>query len=375
MAKRMIIMLLAVVSFVGALGFVKYQKIQTSIKQASSFAPPPEAVTTIMAREETWQGSLGAIGTVTAVNGVVISADLPGVVQKITFKSGDRVAPGDLLVQLDTRQEEAQLAAAEAKLTLTRLNLERSRGLRTQGISAQADYDTAEAEQKQAEGNVAEIRATIERKTVRAPFAGILGIRQVNLGQYLKSGDPVVPLQSLDPIYVNFGMPQQELGRMQVGGAVSVTAEGIPNDGFPGRITAIDTVVDESTRNVRVQATFSNPRGLLRAGMFVTVRAHLDSQERGVILPASAISYAPYGDSVYIVEEMKGPTGASYKGVRQQVVKLGSARGDQIAILSGISPGAEVVTSGAFKLRNGAAVLVNNETQPGNSPSPRPEDN
>ena len=375
MAKRMIIMLLAVVSFVGALGFVKYQKIQTSIKQASSFAPPPEAVTTIVAREETWQGSLGAIGTVTAVNGVVISADLPGVVQKITFKSGDRVAPGDLLVQLDTRQEEAQLAAAEAKLTLTRLNLERSRGLRTQGISAQADYDTAEAEQKQAEGNVAEIRATIERKTVRAPFAGILGIRQVNLGQYLKSGDPVVPLQSLDPIYVNFGMPQQELGRMQVGGAVSVTAEGIPNDGFPGRITAIDTVVDESTRNVRVQATFSNPRGLLRAGMFVTVRAHLDSQERGVILPASAISYAPYGDSVYIVEEMKGPTGASYKGVRQQVVKLGSARGDQIAILSGVSPGAEVVTSGAFKLRNGAAVLVNNETQPGNSPSPRPEDN
>jgi len=371
----MIIMLLAVFSFVAILGFKKYRNIQDSIKQASSFSPPPEAVTTIMAREETWQGSLGAIGTVTAVNGVVISADLPGVVQKITFKSGDRVAPGDLLVQFDTRQEEAQLAAAEAKLTLARLNLERSRGLRSQGISAQADYDTAEAEQKQAEGNVAEIRATIERKTVRAPFAGILGIRQVNLGQYLKSGDPVVPLQSLDPIYVNFGMPQQELGRLRVGGEVSASAEGIPGDGFPGRITAVDTVVDESTRNVRVQATFSNPRGQLRAGMFVTVRAHLDTQERGVILPASAISYAPYGDSVYIVEEMKGPTGASYKGVRQQVVKLGSARGDQIAILSGISPGAEVVTSGAFKLRNGAAVLVNNETQPGNSPSPRPEDN
>jgi len=280
-----------------------------------------------------------------------------------------------VLVQLDTRQEQAQLAAAEARLQLARLNLERFRGLREQGISSQADYDKADAEQKQAEGSVGEIRASIERKTVRAPFAGMLGLRQVNLGQYLKSGDPVAPLQSLDPIYVNFDVPQQEIGRMRSGAPVSVSAEGLPGVDFPGRITAVDTVVDASTRNVRVQATLENPRGRLRPGMFVTTRVILDAKDRVVALPASAISYAPYGDSVFIVEDLKGPNGGTYRGVRQQFVKIGSARGDQVAVLSGIDPGAEVVTSGAFKLRNGAAVEVDNKVQPANDPQPSPEDN
>lgn len=375
MAKRMVIMLISMAVFIGLIGFTKFQRIQASTKQASSFQPPPEAVTTIIAREEVWQGIIGGIGTVAAVNGVLISADLPGIVQSVAFQSGQGVEAGDLLVQLDTRQEQAQLAAAEARLELARLNLERSRGLRQQGISAQADYDKAEAEQKQAAGLVGEIRASIERKTVRAPFSGVLGIRQANLGQYLKSGDPVVPLQSLNPIYVNFSVPQQELGRLRVGGEVSVAADGIPGDGFPGRITAIDTIVDESTRNVQVQATLANPKGRLRPGMFVTVRALLDARERVLVLPASAINYAPYGDSVFIVEDMKGPDGGTFRGVRQQVVKLGSARGDQIGIMSGVTAGAEVVTSGVFKLRNGAAVLVNNETQPGNDPAPKPADN
>ena len=231
------------------------------------------------------------------------------------------------------------------------------------------------AEQKQAEGVVGEVRATIERKTIRAPFSGILGIRQVNLGQYLKSGDPIVQLQSHDPIYVNFDVPQQELVRVRVGGTVSVTAEGPPSIELTGRITAIDSVVDESTRNVRIQATFDNPKGRLRPGMFVTARALLEAKDSVVALPASAISYAPYGDSVFIVEDVKGPDGGSYRGVRQQFVKIGGARGDQVAVLSGIAPGAEVVTSGVFKLRNGAAVAVNNDTQPGNNPHPSPEDN
>jgi len=375
MAKRMVIMLLVLAAFVGTIGFVKYRKIQASTAQSSSFQPPPEAVTTIIARQEVWQGSLGAIGTVAAVNGVVVSADLPGIVQKILFASGDGVESGDVLVQLDTRQEQAQLAAAEARLQLARLNLDRFRGLREQGISSQADYDKADAEQKQAEGSVGEIRASIERKTVRAPFAGMLGLRQVNLGQYLKSGDPVAPLQSLDPIYVNFDVPQQEIGRMRSGAPVSVSAEGLPGVDFPGRITAVDTVVDASTRNVRVQATLENPRGRLRPGMFVTTRVILDAKDRVVALPASAISYAPYGDSVFIVEDLKGPNGGTYRGVRQQFVKIGSARGDQVAVLSGIDPGAEVVTSGAFKLRNGAAVEVDNKVQPANDPRPSPEDN
>jgi len=375
MVKRMVIMLLAMSAFIGVIGFVKFRRIQASTERSSSFRPPPEAVTTIIARQELWQGSLGAIGTVAAVNGVIVSADLPGIVQKIAFGSGDRVESGDVLVQLDTRQEQAQLAAAEARLELTRLNLDRIRGLREQGINSPVDFDTAVAQQKQAEGNVAEIRATVERKTVRAPFSGVLGLRQVNLGQYLKSGDPVVPLQSLHPIYVNFDVPQQELGRMRVGGEVRVTAEGIPGVEFAGRITAIDSIVDESTRNVRIQATLDNPGGRLRPGMFVTTRAILDAKEPVVALPASAISYAPYGDSVFIVEDLKGPNGQTYRGVRQQFVKLGSARGDQVAVVSGIAPGTEVVTSGAFKLRNGAAVEVNNTTQPANDPRPSPEDN
>jgi membrane fusion protein (multidrug efflux system) len=374
MAKRMVIMLLAMAAFISVIGFVKYRRTQGAGGQ-ESFQPPPEAVTTIIARQEQWQGTLGAIGTVAAVNGVMVSADLPGVVQRIAFGSGNRVEAGQLLVQLDTRQEQAQLAAAEAKLELTRMNLDRIRGLREQGINSQTEYDTSVAEQKQAEGVVGEIRATIARKTISAPFAGVLGIRQVNLGQYLKSGDPIVQLQSHDPIYVNFDVPQQELVRVHVGGPVTVTAEGPPLIELTGRITAIDSVVDESTRNVRVQATFENRQGKIRPGMFVTARALLEAKEPVIALPASAVSYAPFGDSVFVVEDVKGPNGQSYRGVRQQFIKIGSARGDQVAVLSGIAPGAEVVTSGVFKLRNGAAVAVNNATQPSNNPAPKPEDN
>jgi len=374
MAKRMVIMLLAMAAFISVIGFVKYRQTQGAGGQ-ESFQPPPEAVTTIIARQEQWQGTLGAIGTVAPVNGVLVSADLPGVVQKIAFDSGNRVEAGELLVQLDARQEQAQLAAAEARLELARLNLARIRGLREEGINSQTELDTSVAEQKQAEGVVGEIRATIERKTIRAPFAGILGIRRANLGQYLKSGDPIVQLQSLDPIYVNFDVPQQDLVRVRTGGAVHVTAEGHPSIELTGRITAIDSVVDESTRNVRVQATLDNPRGRLRPGMFVTARALLDAREQVIALPASAISYAPYGDSVFIVEDLKGPNGQAYRGVRQQFVKTGIARGDQIAVLSGIAPGTEVVTAGVFKLRDGAAVTVNNNTQPTNDPAPRPEHN
>lgn len=374
MAKRMVIMLLAVTAVLTIIGLWKWRPFAAAGAQGG-YAPPPEAVTTIIVKQEQWQGTLGAIGNVAAVNGVVVSADLPGVVQKISFGSGERVEAGELLVQLDTRQEQAQLAAAEAKLDLARMNLDRIRGLREQGINSQTEFDTSVAELKQAEGVAGEIRATIDRKTIRAPFSGVLGIRQVNLGQYLNSGDPIVQLQSHDPIYVNFDVPQQEIVRVRVGGPVRVTAEGPPTIELTGKITAIDSVVNESTRNVRIQATFANPKGSLRPGMFVTARALLDAQDSVVALPASAISYAPFGDSVFVVEDMKGPKGESYRGVRQQFVKIGGARGDQVAILSGIEAGAEVVTSGVFKLRNKAAVAVNNETKPSNDPAPRPEDN
>ena len=219
-----------------------------------------------------------------------------------------------------------------------------------------------------------EIRATLERKVIRAPFAGILGLRQFNLGQYLSPGSPVVSLQSLRPIYVNFAVPQREVGHLRVGDTIDLTIEGQTDVRPSGRITAVDSIVDPATRNVQVQATFANGDGRLRPGMFVETRSLVGDSTPVVAVPASAISYAPYGDSVFIVEDVKGPDGKPYRGVRQQFVKLGGTRGDLVAVVSGVKPGEEVVTSGVFKLRNGAAVQVNNEIQPASSPAPRPED-
>ncbi|HEX4960780.1 MAG TPA: efflux RND transporter periplasmic adaptor subunit, partial [Thermoanaerobaculia bacterium] len=275
---------------------------------------------------------------------------------------------------LDSRQEEAQLAAAEAARDLSRINLERMKGLKESGVIAVADYDRAVAQFKQDDAKVGEIRATLARKVIRAPFSGLLGLRQVNLGQYLAAGAPIVPLQSLHPIYVNFAVPQQEVSRLRSGAAVHLTTKEAEGLETTGRITAVDSIVDAATRNVQVQATFPNAEGRLRPGMFVETGVTLGASRSVLVLPATAISYAPYGDSVFLVEDVKGPTGQSYRGVRQQFVKLGGARGDQVAVVSGLKGGEEVVTSGVFKLRNGAAVVINNKVMPGNNSTPRPED-
>jgi membrane fusion protein (multidrug efflux system) len=319
-----------------------------------------------------WETSLRAIGTVSAVHGVTVSADLPGIVETITFDSGKWVEAGDELVRLDTKQERAQLTAAEAERELARLNLERVEGLREKGVVSQAELDAAEARFKTTDAQVGQIRATIERKTIRAPFSGMLGIRQVDLGQYLAGGDPVVPLQSLDPIHVDFSVPQQELGRVGVDTVVRVDAEG--GIEAAGSVTAVDSIVDPNTRNVKVRATLANPQGKLRPGMFVETHVLGGDASFVIALPASAISYAPYGDSVFVVEDLEAPDGGTYRGVRQRFIQVGGARGDQLAIVSGVEVGEEIVTSGVFKLRNGVAVLVNNDVQPSNSPSPRPEE-
>jgi len=375
MKKRMLLMLGAMAVFILAVGSVKFFQVKAAIAQASSFQPPPEAVTTLVAGQEQWPATLSAIGSVAAVRGVTVSADLAGIVEEITFDSGRTVEAGQVLVRLDTRQERAQLAAAEAQRDLARLNLDRARGLHAEGIVAQSEYDRVSAEHKQAEARVGEIRATIARKQIRAPFSGILGIRQVNLGQYLSGGDPVVPLQAIHPIYVNFAVPQQDVAQLRVGEEVRVSVEGLAGPTPAGRITAIDSVIDEGTRNVNVQATLANPGERLRPGMFVKVNVVVGTSRSVIPLPASAISYAPYGDSVFVVEDVKGPTGETYRGVRQQFVKVGEGRGDQVAVVSGVQAGAEIVTSGTFKLRNGAAVHVNNEVQPANDRAPKPEDN
>lgn len=373
MKSRMLKMVGAMVLVVLALGSLKFFQIRAAMAEYAGYQPPPEAVTTVVAGIESWPSTLRAIGTVAAVQGVTVSADLPGIVERIAFESGAQVARGALLVQLDASQERAQLAAAESALKLARLRLERFTGLREKKVAAQAELDQAQAEAEQAEARVGEIRAVIERKTIRAPFPGRLGIRQINVGQYLQAGDPIVPLQALDPIHVDFDVPQQGVAALAVGREVLVTAEGVPGE-IAGRVTAIDSVLDPATRNVRVQATLANADGALRPGMFVQTRLADGGAQQVIPIPASAVAYAPYGDSVFVVAELDGPNGKRYMGVRQQFVKLGPGRGDQVAVVSGLEPGAEVVSSGVFKLRNGAAVLVDNSTQPGNSPAPEPED-
>ena len=375
MLKRMLLMLGVVLLIIAGLGFVKYRQFQGFKAQGASFAPPPTAVTTIVAKRETWASTLQVIGTAAAIQGVTVSADLPGTVDRIHFESGKAVQVGDVLVELDTRQERAQLAAAQADWELARINYERQEKLVAQGVVARTEYDNASAQQKSTEAHVGEIKATIERKTIRAPFSGILGIRQINLGQYLSAGQAIVSLQAVNPIYVNFGVPQQQSPQVRMGGSLRMTSDDLPGIQFAGRVSAVDSVVNEATRNIQVQATLTNPQGRLRPGMFVQVELGVGANRQIIPLPASSINYAPYGDSVYVVTDVQDPkSGKTFRGVRQQFVKLEGSRGDQVAVVSGVNPGEEIVTSGVFKLRNGAPVQVNNKVQPPNNPKPKPED-
>lgn len=374
MAKKMVLMLGITIVVLSALGFVKFRQVQSAVHAAAAFQPPAQAVTTAVAQPAQWPASTTLIGTMEAVQGVIVSADLPGTVARINFDSGRAVRQGEILVELDTRQERAQLAGLEAQRDLAQVNYGRMQQLSNEGVISRVEYDQATAQQKQTAAQVAEIRATIERKTIRAPFSGILGIRKINLGQYLAAGSPIVDLQSLNPIYVNFGVPQQQAAQVQAGRQVRITAKELSNKVFTGRVTAVDSLVDQTTRNFQVQATLSNPEGRLRPGMFAEVDLSLGGSRSVIALPASAISYAPYGDSVFVVTDLKSEKGETYRGVRQQFVKIEGSRGDQVAIVSGLKPGDEVVTSGVFKLRNGSAVQINNQIKPENNPAPKPED-
>ena len=375
MLKRMLLMLAVVLAIIAGLAFVKYKQFEGFKAQGASFAPPPTAVTTIVAKRETWPSTLQVIGTAAAIQGVTVSADLPGTVDKIHFESGKAVQVGDVLVELDTRQERAQLAAAQADWELAKINYDRQEKLVAQGVVARTEYDNASAQQKSTEAHVGEIKATIERKTIRAPFSGILGIRQINLGQYLAAGQSIVSLQSVNPIYVNFGVPQQQSPQVRMGGGLRMTSDDLPGIQFAGRVSAVDSVVNEATRNIQVQATLTNPQGRLRPGMFVQVELGVGANRQIIPLPASSINYAPYGDSVYVVTDVQDPkSGKTFRGVRQHFVKLEGSRGDQVAVVSGVNPGEESMTSGVFKLRNGAPVQVNNKVQPPNNPKPKPED-
>jgi membrane fusion protein, multidrug efflux system len=374
MVKRLILTLVVIAAILGGLGFVKFRQVETAIAQGASFQMPPTAVTTVVAQREVWPSTLTIIGTAAAVQGVTVSADLPGTIDKIHFESGQSVHDGDILVELDTRQERAQLANIEAQRDLAQINYNRAQELVKAGVISRSEYDNASAQQKATEAQVGDIKAAIARKTIHAPFTGVLGIRQVSLGQYLAAGQAIVSLQSVDPIYVNFGVPQQQAGELKAGRPLRVTNGDLPGMAFSGKITALDSVINEQTRNIQIQATLSNKGNKLRPGMFVQVELPLGAPRQVVPLPASAINYAPYGDSVYIITDMKDTKGNTYRGVRQQVVKIEGSRGDQVAVTSGLNPGDEVVSAGVFRLRNGAPVLVNNSVKPGDNPNPKPED-
>jgi membrane fusion protein (multidrug efflux system) len=373
MSKKMIQMLAVVLIVVATLGFVKFRQIQAGMAAGKAFQMPPEAVTTVVCQPARWESTVQAVGNVAPVQGVTLSADQPGVVAKVNFQSGSHVKAGQVLVQLDTRQEHAQLESAAARRDLAKSTLDRSKKLVDDGAISQAEFDQANAQYKDAEATVGVIQATIDRKTIRAPFAGTAGIRRVNVGQYLNSGDPVVPLQALDRMFVDFTVPQEQVSALRAGAVVQIADSGAVALAT-GKVTAINPVADEATRNVQVQATFENSKGRLRPGMYVTVLILTGREHPVFAVPASAINYAPYGNSVFIVEQIKGPDGKAYKGVRQQFVQLGEGRGDQVAVLTGITPGQEVVTSGVFKLRTGAAVVVNNTVKPSNEAAPKPED-
>jgi membrane fusion protein, multidrug efflux system len=363
-----------VLLIVGGLGGVKVLQISTMIAGAKAFVPPPESVSATMVREETWQDTLDAIGSITAVQGVTITPDIPGMVREISFESGAVVEKGTVLVRLDISSEEAQLRAIEAQVGLARINLERNRKLFKDGTVSQSELDTAESMLKQLEGTADTVKATIEKKTIRAPFTGRLGIRLVNLGQYLEAGKAIVSLQSLNPVYADFSLPQQELARLKTGMKVRLTIDAYPGRHFEGTLSAINPDLDASTRSIGLQASFENQEQLLRPGMFTRVEVLLPENEKVLSIPATAVISAPYGDSVYVIESKTGTNGVSQLVVRQQFIRAGRARGDYLSVESGLKPGERIVSSGVFKLRNGMAIVENNDLAPKASDTPRPAD-
>ncbi len=362
-------------ALVAVLGGVKGLQIGSMIQAGKSFVPPPEAVTTAKVEAASWQPVQAASGTLVAVRGVTLGSELPGTIREISFDSGTTVRKGAVLVRLDTATEQAQLASALADENLARLTVERARDLRKGQANTPADLDAAEARYQQAQAAVQAIRTAIEKKSIRAPFDGRIAIRQVELGQVLQAGAPVASLQSVSPIYVEFSLPQQALARLKVGQPVRVRTDTYPGATWNGKVSTVNTEVDVATRNVRVRATVPNDDGRLRPGMFANVEVISQEQLPVVLIPATAALYAPYGDSVFVIEQKAGADGKPGLVAQQRFVRLGERRGDLVAVESGLKPGETVVSSGAFKLRSGAAVVEKNDLAPDVRANPKPAEN
>lgn len=375
MKKRIFLILIGLVLLIAVLSGIKALQIDKMIEASSQFVQPPEPVTTAKVISVSWETVLPSIGSLTAVQGVTIATELPGKVVEIVFTPGSRVKKGDLLLRQDTSSEEAQLPGAEASLTLSSRNLSRAKSLIAEEMISQSQLDTAQANFQQAQAAVDNLRSQIAKKTVRAPFSGRLGIRQINLGQSLREGDAIVSLQTLSPIYVDFQLPQQYLNQVRQDLPVRVTADGLPGRQSTGKITAINPHVNAATRSIGVQATLQNTEELLRPGMFVSVEVVLPKLQTVLSIPTTAVLYAPFGDSVFIIEEKQTEDGKKYLALRQQFIRLGEKRGDFVSVLSGLSADESVVSTGVFKLRNGQTVVVDNSLTPEFKLNPQPENN
>jgi membrane fusion protein, multidrug efflux system len=364
---------LAVVALFLVLAGIKALQIFTMVSAKPPM--PVETVTSAPVKEEDWAPTLSSVASVSAVQGAIVSAELGGTVSEIKFENGGVAKKGDILVKLDTSSEEAQLRTAAADLELARADLQRTRDLAARKVVSKAELDSAESKFKQKEGSVDNMRAMIAKKEVRAPFDGQLGIRQVNVGQMINAGQQVVPLQALEPMYVDFALPQQRLPQLSTGLEVRVKTDAVEGSEFVGKLTAINSAVDTVTRNVSLQATLENKEHALRPGMFAKVDVVLPQTHRTLVIPGTAVSYAPYGDSVFVIEKKKDPkTGKESQVIRQQFVRVGEARGDFVSVTTGLKAGEIVVGTGVFKLRNGMAVTINNDLAPKPEVAPTPAD-
>jgi membrane fusion protein (multidrug efflux system) len=373
MFKKLILTVFGVLLVAGALVGTKLEQFRAMGEAGAKMVPPPQVVTAAPARNDEWETTLSATGSLVAVQGVTVRAEVAGRIVRISFESGKAVEAGRVLVEMDTSTEKAQLQAAQAAAALARANLERAKELFAKKNMSPAERDAADAEYKERTAQVATIQSTIDKKTVRAPFSGRLGLRQVNLGEVLAVGDPITTLQTLAPIYVDFSLPQQWLGDLAPGNSVRVTTDAVAGEVYEGTISAVSPEVDPVTRNVRTRATIANRDEKLRAGMFANVEVVLPSREKVLAIPATAVLFAPYGDSVFVIEEHEAESGGKKEQtVRQRFVRLGTRRGDFVAVVEGLEAGEQVVSSGVFKLSSGMQVTIDNTYAPQAELAPRP---
>lgn len=359
---------------IGLIG-IKVFQFKTMGDAAARQVLPPQAVNSIQVREENWQPSFSSVGTVKAVQGTVVRTEAEGTVREVAFAAGSMVKAGDVLLRLDVDIEQAQLQAAEADAEWARKAFNRAEGLFGPKVISKADFDSADNTLKQARAQVDNLRAVIAKKTVRAPFNGKLGIRQISVGQFLPKGSSVVSLQTLNPVYVDYSLPQQKLGDLKEGLKVTVSSDAFEGHAFEGTISAINPEIDPATRNVRLQATLTNNEGKLRPGMFVTVDTFLDQSQKVLLLPNTAVLHAPFGNSVFIIEAAKAqaPDGVKPLVLRQQFVRLGQRRGDFVTAIEGVKGGETIVAAGIFKLRPGMPVVIDNTLAPEFKLAPIPD--